>query len=181
MGKVIIITGTSGSGKTTIANKLLEIYPSKLKRIKTTTTRKIRNEDDNESYDFVSQYSFLDDIQNEEFIEYEEVYENVYYGTKNQSIEEALKDPNKHHIICIDVKGATTLKSKLKENCLTIFCDPINYDTIKQRLIERGEDSNKEERLKKFNLEMSYKDTFDIKIDSSKPVEETISIFKVLI
>ncbi len=181
MGKIIVITGTSGSGKTTIANKLLETYPNKLKRIKTTTTRNIRNESDNETYNFISQHTFWDYIQDDNFIEYEEVYENVYYGTTKQSIEEALKDPNKHHIICIDVNGATTLKSTLKENCLTVFCDPINYNIIQQRLTERGEDNNKEERLKKFNLEMSYKETFDIKIDTSKSTEDAISIFKVLI
>lgn len=181
MGKIIVITGTSGSGKTTIANKLLEIYPNKLKRIKTTTTRKIRNESDNETYNFVCQYTFLDDIENENFIEYEEVYENVYYGTKKETINEALTDPKHHHLICIDVKGATTLKSILNENCLTVFCDPINYDTIKQRLSERGEDNNKEERLNKFNVEMSYKDTFDIKIDTSKSIEETILQFKNII
>lgn len=177
MNKIIIITGPSGSGKTTLTDKLLEMYSDSLKRIKTYTTRPFRSDEDSNQYIFKDQEQFLEYIENDNFIEYEEVYSGVYYGTSKTSIIDALDD-NNNYILCMDVKGALKLKSILRNRCVTVFCNPGSYETIQNRLSHRPLESNTIEREFKYTFEMSYLDMFDLEVDSSQDIQITLSNFK---
>jgi len=177
MSKIIIITGPSGSGKTTLTNELLKIYPN-LKRIKTHTTREIRCQDDHETYIFLNDKEFIDKVSKNLFIEYEEVYVNVFYGILKEHITLALEDTINNYIICLDVKGASKLKRLLGGDCVSVFCNPNSYDIIKERLSQRENQNNTKERSMKYEFEMSYKDLFDVQIDTSINIGLTLSNFK---
>jgi len=177
--KIIIITGPSGSGKTTISNKLIEMFPDSLNRIKTYTTRSIREQEDYESYNLITLESFKELIDTNSFVEYEEVYAGIFYGTLKESITSALyNNDNKYSIICMDVQGALKLKNILGNRCITVFCNPQSWDVVYSRIIERNVDINKEERILKYKFEMSFEKNFEISINTSIPINQTLESFK---
>lgn len=172
--KIIILTGPSCSGKTTIANTLVSRYPDLFRIIKTYTTRNKRNELDDLSYHFVNEELFKELIKTNMFIEYEQVYNNKYYGTSNSSISNALAQYDIKSILCIDVLGALKLKNLLKDKCLTIYCDPKSWDTINTRIEERGLDENINERKNKYNTESKYQTHFDFILNTENDINITI-------
>lgn len=178
--KIIIITGPSASGKTSLTDKLLIKYNDKLERIKTLSTRKSRTKSDDDSYEFVSLDTFEKFIKENLLIEYEEVYNGIFYGTSVNSIKNSLNTniSNKNYIICLDVNGAWKLKKLLGNRCVTVFCNPQKWEIVNQRLNDRNIDINKQERLLKYNFEMSLKDNFDIEIDTSTNLDLTLDNFQ---
>lgn len=160
--KVIIISSPSGGGKGTIISKLLN-WNKQLVVSVSSTTRKIREgEKDGINYYYFSLEEFQKKIKNDEFLEYEEVYSGIYYGTLKSELDR-LWSLNKIIIFEIDVDGAINLKNKFKENALSIFIKPPSLEILYDRLKSRGTEDDKslKVRMQRSEYEMSMKNKFD--------------------
>ena len=176
-GKVIILCAPSGSGKTTLAKHLLSIKELDLKFSVSATTRKKRDgEIDGLDYNFLSIDEFKNRIQNNEFVEYEEVYDNIYYGTLKSEIDSVIIN---HNIIFdVDVVGALSLKRYFSSNSLTLFIGELEN---RLRLRKNNLEKDLNERLNKAEKEMEMKDKFDhiiINNDLNKSKNEILSVVK---
>jgi len=125
-GKVVILCAPSGSGKTTLAKYLLSKKKLNLKFSISATTRNIRdNEKDGVDYHFISLESFKNKIDNNSFIEYEKVYDEIYYGTLKSEVEKLIQNHNL--IFDVDVIGAISLKKYFSKKSISIFINPCNF------------------------------------------------------
>ncbi len=178
MGNIVVLSAPSGTGKTTIALKLLEEMKT-LKRIVTTTTRiKRPNEQDGIDYDFVSKETFERMIKNNEFIEYANVYGN-YYGTPIKSVKK-LTEQGLDALLVIDVQGAKSIKSILPY-ALLIFLMPPSLEELYTRFKNRGfEDKNALERIESAKREIACAKYFDF-IVVNRYIDETVDIIKSII
>lgn len=161
--KTIIFTAPSGAGKTTIVRHLLKLMPEKLAFSVSATTRQKREiETNGKDYYFMNVEEFKDKIANGDFIEWEEVYENQYYGTLRSEIER-LWALRKTVVFDVDVKGATKIKKYFGKNCLAIFVSPPDIETLITRLENRGTENPQslKKRIARVRSEMNYRDTFD--------------------
>lgn len=164
-GKLVIFSAPSGSGKTTLVKNLLSFYPS-LGFSTSATTRKPREgEVDGKDYYFLSAEKFKQRIANDEFAEYEEVYEGRYYGTLKLEIER-LWSQGKDVIFDVDVKGGISLKKIYKEKAISIFVKVPSIEVLENRLRSRGTETEKnlQMRLAKVKEEMMYESKFDVSI-----------------
>jgi len=162
-GKLIVIAAPSGSGKTSIVKKLIQDDTLKLRFSISATTRKARkNETNGKDYYFINKNQFKELIEKDELIEWEEVYENQYYGTLFQEVERIRKQ-NQNVVFDIDVNGALSIKKKFGESCLSIFIKTPNLETLKQRLESRKTEDKEtlEKRLNKAKWELSKSTCFD--------------------
>jgi guanylate kinase len=163
-GKLIIFSAPSGSGKTTIVRHLLSKYNNLGFSISACTRdRRGRNEVHGKDYYFLTPDDFKQRIDNNEFVEWEEVYPGGYYGTLKSEIER-LWAAGKHVIFDVDVKGGLKLKEYFGERALAIFVKAPSEDAIKQRLMMRGTETEDSlsKRLFKVKFEMSFQDRFDV-------------------
>lgn len=162
-GKIIIITAPSGSGKTSIARYLLSKYPVLAFSVSAATRAPRDNEKNGVDYYFMSVEEFQNKIHSKEFMEWEMVYEDKYYGTLKSEMER-LWSLGKVAILDIDVKGAIHVQKQYPENSLSIFIQPPSVDELKKRLQGRGLDDEKniETRVNKANYEISFKHSFDV-------------------
>jgi guanylate kinase len=161
-GKIIVITAPSGSGKTSITRYLLNKYP-KLAFSISAATREARGKEKNGvDYYFMSLEEFQDKIKNNEFVEWEMVYEGKYYGTLRQELERIWTD-GKIPILDIDVKGAIHVQRQFPNDCLSIFVQPPSVEELKKRLVGRGTETpeNIATRLNKATYELSFNHSFD--------------------
>lgn len=162
--KTMLFTAPSGAGKTTVVQHLLEEYPEVLGFSVSATTREKRiNERGGKDYYFLSLVDFKKKIDNKEFVEWEEVYENQFYGTLKSEIERLWKK-GKVVVFDIDVKGARNIKDFYGDDCLAVFIAPPSLDVLMDRLKKRGTESEKSynKRVARVKKEMEYRDTFDI-------------------
>lgn len=163
-GKAIIFSAPSGSGKTTIVKYLLENNPDLGFSISASTRDKRgRKEQDGKDYYFLSPEEFKKKIDNDEFIEWEEVYEGNYYGTLKSEIQRIWNE-GKNVIFDVDVKGGLALKKYFGENALAIFVKVPSLEILEQRLVGRGTESHASlsQRLFKAKFEMTFADKFDV-------------------
>ncbi|MFT4662533.1 MAG: guanylate kinase [Patiriisocius sp.] len=164
-GKGIIVSAPSGAGKTTIVRYLLA-QDLNLSFSVSATNRKSRGEEvHGKDYYFLDTDDFKSKIMNGEFLEWEEVYENQFYGTLNQELERIWS--LEHQVIFdVDVIGGINLKKKLGEKALSIFIQPPSMDVLENRLRSRKTDSLEqiEKRLAKANVEMKESINFDVVI-----------------
>lgn len=162
-GKAIIFSAPSGSGKTTIVKHLLKNNPDLGFSISASTRdRRGRKETDGVDYHFLSPEEFKAKIDNDEFIEWEEVYAGNFYGTLKSEIERIWSE-GKNVIFDVDVKGGINLKKYFGEKALSIFVKVPSLDALKKRLSERGTESEESlsRRLFKAKFEMTFHDKFD--------------------
>lgn len=159
--KVIILTAPSGAGKTSITRYLLAHYPNLSFSISATTRQPRGTEKDGVEYHFISLAAFEGHIYNDDFVEYEMVYDGVYYGTLKNELER-LWAAGKTPVLDIDVKGALKVQDKLKEQCLSIFIMPPSIEALKERLESRQTESAEaiQTRLNKASYEMSFAHQF---------------------
>lgn len=159
--KVIILTAPSGAGKTSITRYLLANKPNLSFSISATTRMPRGSEKDGVEYHFISLAEFEGHIYNDDFVEYEMVYEGVYYGTLKKELER-LWAAGKTPVLDIDVKGAIKVQDKLKEACLSIFIMPPSVEALKERLEARQTETPEaiQTRLNKANYEMSFSHQF---------------------
>lgn len=162
-GKLIVFSAPSGSGKTTIVKNLLQKDYLKLKFSISACSRKNRpNEVHGKDYYFISKEDFKAKIKNNEFVEWEEVYENRFYGTLKSEVEN-IRNQGINVVFDIDVAGGISIKNMYGENVLSIFVMPPSMKELEKRLILRSTENEEElkKRLSKAEFEMSFADKFD--------------------
>ena len=181
-GKLIIISAPSGSGKSTIVNWLMQEHPElNLYFSISCTSRNPRGtEQDGVEYFFISPEQFREKISNDEFIEYEEVYENRFYGTLKSQVEKQL-NAGQNVIFDVDVKGGISIKKFYGKDALSIFIQPPSIEELRKRLEGRATDTPEaiETRLAKARYELSFSNQFDtiiINDDLTKAEEKVYSL-----
>lgn len=163
-GKLIIFSAPSGSGKTTIVRHLLTKYNNLGFSISACTRdRRGRNEIHGKDYYFLTPDEFKQRIDNNEFVEWEEVYPGGYYGTLKAEIERLWAE-GKHVLFDVDVKGGLKLKEYFQDRALAIFVKAPSEESIKERLMARGTETEDtlSKRLFKVKFEMSFQNRFDV-------------------
>jgi len=161
-GKLVIISAPSGAGKTTIVKHLLD-SGLKLAFSVSATTRPLRgNETDGEDYFFLTIPEFKKRIENNEFVEWEEVYKDQYYGTLKSELER-IWAKGQFVLFEVDVKGGITLKKKFGTNSIALFIMPPSVKELENRLIKRATDNPEKikMRVEKAREEMKLADEFD--------------------
>ncbi|RED50555.1 guanylate kinase [Seonamhaeicola aphaedonensis] len=162
-GKLIVFSAPSGSGKTTIVKHLLGIEELNLEfSISATSREKRGTEVDGKDYYFLSAKDFKNKIKNQEFLEWEEVYRDNFYGTLKSEVER-IWDLGKHVIFDIDVSGGLRIKRKFPEQTLAIFVKPPSIDELKIRLKKRKTESAEKisMRVAKASAELATAPLFD--------------------
>lgn len=160
--KMIVFTAPSGAGKTTLVKHMLSSYGFLDFSISATTRAKRPNEKEGKDYYYLSVEEFKEKITQNQFVEWEEVYENQLYGTLKSEVERIWED-NKAIIFDIDVKGACSIKNLYQEKCLTIFVKPPSEAILIERLVARATESKEslEKRIEKVKREISFENRFD--------------------
>jgi guanylate kinase len=164
---LIVLSSPSGGGKSTLAKHLMKIYP-KLEFSISATTRKIREgEVNNKDYYFLSKEEFQDKIDNDELVEYEEIFGN-YYGTLKSELSRAIEN-NKTMLFDVDVKGAESLKKVYPNQTLTVFIYPPNMVELEKRLRNRRTESDEEisRRIGRAEEEFTYQSNFKHQIENN--------------
>jgi guanylate kinase len=174
LNKVIIFSAPSGSGKTTVVKHLLEVRSEKLGFSVSATTRKPRaGEVNGREYYFLSEEEFRSRIASGEFLEYEEVYQGILYGTLNSEVDRLWRE-GKAVLFDVDVVGGKKLKAKFAQNALSVFLRPPNMQVLMQRLRARSTEVEHqlEERLDKATTEMQFEKDYDVVVVNDK-LEDT--------
>lgn len=181
-GKALIFSAPSGSGKTTIVKHLLQNNPSLGFSISASTRdRRGRTEQDGKDYHFLSPEEFKQKIDKDEFIEWEEVYAGNFYGTLKSEIERIWQE-GRDVIFDVDVKGGINLKRYFGDKALAIFVKVPSIEVLKERLTERGTESEESlsRRLFKAKFEMTFQDKFDVVLvneDLNKSLQEAQRLY----
>ncbi len=163
-GKLIIFSAPSGSGKTTIVKHLLANNNNLGFSISACTRDKRgRSEIDGKDYYFLTPDDFRQRIENNQFVEWEEVYPGAYYGTLKSEIER-LWAQGKCVLFDVDVKGGMHLKEYFKENALSVFVKVPSIQELENRLRARGTETEDSisKRVFKMKFEMAFQDKFDV-------------------
>lgn len=161
-GKLVIISAPSGAGKTTIVKYLLDSGLN-LSFSVSATTRPIRgNETEGEDYYFLTVQEFKRKIENEEFVEWEEVYKDLFYGTLKSELERIWAIGH-NALFDVDVRGGITLKNKFGTNAIAIFVMPPSVEELENRLVKRATDNPEKIRIRvqKANDETKLANQFD--------------------
>lgn len=163
-GKLIVFSAPSGSGKTTIVKHLLKQPELNLEFSISATSREARGKEvDGKDYYFLSLEEFKNKIKNDEFLEWEEVYRDNFYGTLKSEVERIWAQ-GKHVIFDIDVSGGLRIKRKFPEETLAIFVKPPDLNELVRRLKDRGEETPEKisMRVAKAPAELATAPLFDV-------------------
>lgn len=163
-GKALIFSAPSGSGKTTIVKHLIANNPTLGFSISASTRDKRgRTEENGKDYYFLTPEQFKQKIDNNEFIEWEEVYAGNFYGTLKSEIERIWRE-GKDVVFDVDVQGGIKLKNYFGDKALSVFVKVPNMDALRARLETRGTESEESlsRRLFKAKFEMTFADKFDV-------------------
>ncbi|MBQ1818686.1 MAG: guanylate kinase [Bacteroidales bacterium] len=161
-GKVIIVSAPSGAGKTSIVKHVLDYLPE-LRFSTSATTRTMREGEVNgKDYHFLSVSDFKKGIERDEFLEWEEVYHNQFYGTLKSEIQR-IWDEGKVVIFDVDVKGGLNIKKYFGDKALSIFVEPPTVQELENRLRKRGTETEESlrKRMEKAEYELSFAPQFD--------------------
>ena len=181
--KLLIFSAPSGSGKSTIINWLMQHPDLHLAFSISCTSRAPRGTEQNGvEYFFLTPEEFRERIANNEFLEYEEVYKDRFYGTLKQQVEnQLLKGENV--VFDLDVKGGCNIKRFYGDRALSIFIQPPSIDALRQRLVGRATDAPEviEDRLARASYELTFAPQFDrvvVNDDLDKAKAETLAIVR---
>ena len=162
-GKLIIFSAPSGSGKTTIVRHLLKTFPNQLEFSISATSRPKRGVEENgKDYHYLTVEEFKQKIDNQEFLEWEEVYTDTHYGTLKSEVDR-IWAKGKHVIFDIDVEGGLNLKKIFGDIALAVFVMPPSIKILEERLNTRSTDSTDSiaRRVAKAEKEIKTADLFD--------------------
>lgn len=163
-GKLIIFSAPSGSGKSTLVQHLMTEYPElRLKFSISCTSRAPRGTERNGvEYFFLSPDEFRQKISVGEFLEYEEVYQDKFYGTLKSQVE-TQTERGENVVFDVDVKGGCTIKKYYGDRALSVFIQPPSVEELRKRLVGRATDAPEviEQRLAKAEYELTFADKFD--------------------
>ncbi len=158
---LFVLSAPSGSGKTTIARRILAMFPDLSFSVSATTRPKRDREKEGEDYHFLTREEFLKGISSHSFVEWEEVFGNLY-GTPVSEIENAER-AGRHLLFDVDVKGALSVKRAYPSISTLIFIRPPDLDTLRERLRHRGSETEDviEERVARAAWELAQAPHFD--------------------
>lgn len=161
-GKLMIFCAPSGSGKSTLVQYLMQQNPNLAFSISCTSRQPRGTEQHGVEYYFLSPEEFRQRIANDEFLEYEEVYTDKFYGTLKSEVER-LSDAGKTVLFDVDVKGGVNIKKFYGDRAMSIFVQPPSIEELSRRLHGRGTDSEEmiQTRLAKAEYEMTFAPQFD--------------------
>ena len=179
-GKVVIFSAPSGSGKTTIYNRVKDMVDNLGFSVSATSRPPREGEVNGESYWFITVEQFVKKIKNDEFIEYEEVYPGKFYGTLKSEVEKKLMK-GINLAFDVDVHGGVKIKKIYGDNALAIFIQPPSIEELRRRLELRGTDTPEviDERIKRATYELSRAGEFDeivVNDDLETAVNETYEL-----
>jgi len=179
-GKLIIISAPSGAGKTTVVKHLLKSDLNLEFSVSATTRSPRAGEKDGEDYYFFSADEFKKRINNNEFIEWEEVYIDHFYGTLKSEIDRIM-NKGSHVIFDVDAKGGISLKNKFGNRAAALFIMPPSVSELETRLLNRGKDSPEKikMRIEKAEAEMKLANQFDFVVvnrELDRAVKEAVAI-----
>jgi len=180
MDKAIIFSAPSGAGKTTLVKRLLEMMPNLQFSISACNRQKRDGETHARDYYFLTTDDFKQRIEQNDFIEWEEVYADNYYGTLKSEIQR-IWDAGKIAIFDVDVKGGLNIKNYFGSQALAIFVMPPDIETLKNRLQNRNTEKQQdiERRIARASEELTYASKFDVIIindDLNIAVNETFNM-----
>jgi len=160
--KLIIFTAPSGAGKTTIVRHLLKTFDDLAFSVSATTRAMRPHEEDGKDYYFITPEKFRHLVDNEEFVEWEEVYEDQYYGTLKSEIER-IWEMGKYIVFDVEVKGATNIKKFYGDEAYAVFVSPPSLKVLIDRLKNRKTETEKslKKRIRRAKQELKYENKFD--------------------
>lgn len=182
--KLIIFAGPSGSGKTTIVHHVLKTFPELSFSVSATTRKQRFNEVNGRDYYFIPEEEFKKKVENDEFVEWEQVYAGGYYGTLKSEIERVW-NMQKTVIFDVDVEGALSIKKSYPDNALSVMVLPPSIEKLKERLHARATETPESfrKRIDKAAHELTYSVLFDKTIindkmeDAFKDAEKIVNDF----
>ena len=182
-GKLIIFSAPSGSGKSTLVNYLMEQHPElQLAFSISCTSRAPRGKEKNGvEYFFLSPEEFKKKIANDEFLEYEEVYEDRFYGTLKSRVE-VQSQAGQNVVFDVDVKGGVNIKKHYGSRALSVFIQPPSVEELRNRLVGRATDAPEviEQRLNKAEYELSFADKFDRIVINDDLEKAKVDVYNVI-
>lgn len=163
IGKMVIVSAPSGAGKTTVVHHLLKQDLDLEFSVSACSREKRANEVEGKDYYFIHVDDFKNRIRNDEFVEWEEVYPEQYYGTLRSEIER-IRAKGRHVIFDVDVIGGLNLKRKFPDDSLAIFVMPPSIEELENRLTQRSSDTDESirKRINKAREEISHASQFDV-------------------
>lgn len=186
-GRLIIFSAPSGSGKSTIVQWLMKEHPElNLYFSISCTSRPPRGTEQNGvEYFFLTPEEFKAKIENDEFLEYEEVYTDRFYGTLKAQVESQL-NAGQNVVFDVDVKGGINIKKFYQEQALSVFIQPPSIEELRKRLVNRATDTPEaiETRLSKAAYELTFANQFDkivVNDDLTTAQRETLAIIEAFI
>lgn len=179
-GKAVIFSAPSGSGKTTIIGRVRERFPQLQFSVSACSRAPRPGEEEGKAYYFLSPEEFQRRVAAGEFLEWEEVYTGMYYGTLREEVQR-IWSAGQVVLFDVDVKGALNLKRELGGGALTLFIAPPSLEVLRSRLEHRGTETPESlsRRIARAGMEMGYANRFDrvvVNDDLSVAVDETVAI-----
>lgn len=161
-GKLIIFSAPSGAGKTTIVRCLMERFPRLEFSISATSRKPRSHESHGRDYYFFTQEAFEKAVSEDSFVEWEEVYAGMYYGTLHSELNRIWNE-DKDILFDVDVKGGMSLKERFGSRALSVFVMPPSINVLRSRLASRGTESDEEiaKRVAKAEYEIGFARRFD--------------------
>jgi len=182
-GKLIIFSAPSGTGKSTIISWLMNNHPElNLAFSISCTSRAPRGTEQNGvEYFFLSAEEFRQRIGNDEFLEYEEVYEGRFYGTLKAQVERQL-EAGQNVVFDVDVKGGVRIKEYYGDKAMSIFIQPPSIATLRQRLEGRGTDAPEviDQRIARAEFELTFAEKFDHRVVNDQLEQAEADTLKIV-
>jgi len=181
-GKLLIFSAPSGAGKTTLVRYLMSKLPDMEFSVSACSRKARKGESNGIDYYFLTAYEFRKKIDGNEFVEWEEVYEDHYYGTLLSEVER-IRNLGKHVVFDVDVKGGVNIKKQFGDEALAVFVKPPTVEALKERLLDRNTETSEtlKKRLDRAVFELGFENRFDVIIvndDLETAKTETLKVVK---
>lgn len=179
-GNLIAVSAPSGSGKTTIVKEVLKEFPQLVFSVSATTRKRREGETDGKDYFFLSSEEFREKIENDEFVEWEQVYDGCYYGTFRSFLDDNLA-AGRQVLMDVDVKGALSI-NRIYPDAILIYIVPPDIDELVNRLKKRKteDEESLKKRIERAKMELSLKEHFDYTVLNDN-LEHAVTEIKSLI